>query len=77
MRGILKESGAHIGIGVTGIAGPGGGTPDKPVGLVYIGIGSKNGDIKVVKYNFYGNREQIKFSVANAALDNIRRLLIK
>lgn len=77
VRGILKESGAHIGIGVTGIAGPGGGTPDKPVGLVYIGIGSKNGDIKVVKYNFYGNREQIKFSVANAALDNIRRLLIK
>lgn len=77
VRGVLEVSGAQIGIGVTGIAGPGGGTPDKPVGLVYIGIGSKNDGIKVEKHNFHGNREQIKQSVANAALDSIRRLLIK
>ena len=76
VRGILSGSRAQIGIGVTGIAGPGGGTADKPVGLVYIGIGSKTGGVKVEKYNFHGSREQIKHSVANAALDGIRRLLI-
>lgn len=77
VKGILEKSGAEIGISVTGIAGPGGGTPNKPVGLVYIGIGQRNGEVKVQQYNFKGSREQIKRSVSSAALDSVRRLLLK
>jgi len=77
VRGILKESNADIGIGVTGIAGPGGGTTEKPVGLVFIGIGNREGYIKVDKHHFIGDRERIKQFVSSAALDNIRRLLLK
>ncbi len=66
--GIKKRSQADIGIATTGIAGPKGGTKDKPVGLVYIGIAtSKN--VSVKKYLFSGDRLQIKESTCNAALD--------
>lgn len=72
--GLLRKTGADIGIAVTGIAGPGGATPDKPIGLVYISVGSKD-DIDVRKYNFNGDRLRIKQSTAKAALDMARRQL--
>jgi nicotinamide-nucleotide amidase len=54
-------------VGVTGIAGPGGGTKEKPVGLVYIGIAGDD-VLEVVRHEFSGSRQAIKQSTANAAL---------
>jgi nicotinamide-nucleotide amidase len=64
---IRKRSNADIGVSTTGIAGPTGGTKDKPVGLVYIGVAtSKN--VKVKRFNFSGDRLGNKESTCNAAL---------
>ncbi len=70
--GIRRNTGADIGIGITGIAGPGGGTPEKPVGLVFVGIASKNG-VRVKKLNLKGSREKIRYAVCMNALDMARR----
>lgn len=61
-------------LAVTGIAGPGGGTATKPVGLVYISLAGKEHN-KVEMHRFKGAREQIKYSVSQAALDLLRRAL--
>ncbi len=71
-RGARGRSGADIAVAVTGIAGPGGGTPDKPVGLVYISICAK-GLHKAFKLNLNGSRENIRERVSLHALDLIRR----
>ncbi|MFW6120947.1 MAG: CinA family protein [Petrotogales bacterium] len=66
--GIKERSNVEIGISTTGVAGPTGGTKEKPVGLVYIGIaGSKN--VKVKKFIFSGDRIQNKENTCKAALD--------
>ena len=57
--GIRKVTGARLGIGVTGIAGPGGGTPEKPVGLVYIGIADEHGP-RQKEFRFLGDRDRIR-----------------
>lgn len=75
-EGILKTSGADIGLAVTGIAGPGGGSPEKPVGLAYIAIAAGNHVEVNCIYN-QGNRKRIKLSTANTALDLLRRKLLK
>jgi PncC family amidohydrolase len=64
-----------IGISVTGIAGPGGGMPHKPVGLVYIGLSAKGGDW-VWKFQWKGNRVENKTSSAEAALDLLMKYLV-
>ncbi len=64
VRKVLKTS---IGTGITGIAGPGGGSPEKPVGLVYISVSGEKGD-KVQKFNFSGSRTEIKNRSVDAAL---------
>ena len=56
-----------IGVSITGIAGPAGGTPEKPLGTVYIGISGPNGD-KVQKFRFNGARKEIKEKAVEAAL---------
>jgi len=66
-EGIRKKSNVDIGVSTTGIAGPTGGTDEKPVGLVYIAI-STSKDTTVRKYNFTGNRLQNKERACNAAL---------
>ena len=66
-NGIRNKSKADIGISTTGIAGPTGGSKEKPIGLVYIGISSSN-DTVVKKFQFSGNRLQNKESTCNAAL---------
>ncbi len=76
VKGIIETSGADIGVAVTGIAGPGGGSKDKPVGLVYIGIGDKRGSLCVKKYNLLGDRKRVQQSSASLALDSIRRALL-
>ncbi len=73
--GIRKRTGATLGVGVTGIAGPGGGTPEKPVGLVYIGIADERGAREKV-FRFVGDRDQIRQRATQAALDMVRRYFL-
>jgi nicotinamide-nucleotide amidase len=74
-EGIRRRCRSTYGVGVTGIAGPGGGTEEKPVGLVYIAI-SDGVQTEVVKKNFSGDRERIRFYASQQALDMIRRKLM-
>lgn len=74
--GIVKRSGSDIGIVTTGIAGPGGGTDEKPVGLVYIGLYYK-GKIKVYRQVFNGNREEVRIRATITALDKVRRAILQ
>lgn len=73
-EGALKHSKADIAVAVTGIAGPGGARPDKPVGLVYIGYGVKN-HIFVAEHHFEGDREAIRRKTAQAALKHVLDVL--
>ena len=66
-RGAAKEAQAQAAIAVTGIAGPGGGTPQKPVGLVYIGC-YVDGEVFVTQNHFQGSRMEIRVSTTEAAL---------
>jgi nicotinamide-nucleotide amidase len=74
-RGIRQRVGSSIGVGITGIAGPGGGTPEKPVGLVYIAVSDKQKTESLV-CNFRGDRERIRQWSAQQALDLVRRRLM-
>lgn len=74
--GIVQQSGADIGVSITGIAGPGGGTEAKPVGLVYIGLAA--GSYRETKeLRFVGDRNSIRILAAKSALDMLRRCLQK
>ena len=75
-RGIRERTQATFGIGVTGIAGPGGGTPEKPVGLVLIALADEK-DSQVVERRFPGDRERIRMWASFTALDMVRRKLMK
>jgi len=70
--GIRKRTGATYGIGVTGIAGPGGGTPEKPVGLVHIGLADEK-SARERAFRFPGDRDRIRMQATVAALDMLRR----
>ncbi len=72
--GIRARTGASIGVGITGIAGPGGGTPQKPVGTVAIAVSSPEAAI-VRTFSFVGPRGQVKFWATQAALDMVRRTI--
>lgn len=74
-EGIARTSGADIGLATTGIAGPDGGTPEKPVGLVYIAL-HDGGETKVKELRFAGKRNKIRERAAYAALDWLRRALL-
>jgi nicotinamide-nucleotide amidase len=75
-RGVRTAFHAALGLAVTGIAGPSGGSPAKPVGTVYIGLATPQGE-DVWHYIFHGNREEIKTLSAQTALDRLRRQLKK
>ena len=73
--GIRERTGATLGLGITGIAGPGGGTEAKPVGLVYIAVSdAQNTD--VLQRNFRGPRDRMRQWTAQQALDLVRRRLM-
>ena len=74
--GIKKISGADIGVAISGIAGPGGGTKEKPVGTVYFGVDYKNKKVFSRKYLFAGTRHEIKLISSEYMLDTIRKLII-
>lgn len=74
--GIAKEANTELSIATTGIAGPGGGTDEKPVGLVYIGVFVK-GNVIVKRLNLTGNREKIRRRATMNALNVLRLELLK
>lgn len=69
--GALAHSDADVAVAVTGIAGPDGGTPEKPVGTVFIAWADKNGAVKVAKKQFAGNRRQIRAQTVRGAIEGI------
>ncbi len=73
-QGIRTRSKADVGLSITGIAGPGGGTAHKPVGLVYVGLATSMGT-STKAFRFHGEREAIKLRSSQAALDVLRRWL--
>jgi len=73
--GIRRRTGATLGVGITGIAGPGGGTPEKPVGLVHIAIADERGP-RERAFRFPGDRERIRQHATQAALDMVRRYFL-
>ena len=73
--GIRRRTGATLGVGVTGIAGPGGATPEKPVGLVHIAIADEKGT-KERNFRFPGDRDRIRHQATQAALDMVRRYFL-
>ena len=74
-QGIRRRIGATLGIGITGIAGPSGGSPEKPVGLVYIALTDGNGT-RDRTLRFPGDRERIRWHASQTALDMLRRYFI-
>ena len=76
VRGAAEKAGADAAVSITGIAGPDGGTKEKPVGLVYIGCMVK-GKVKVEEYHFSGSRAKIRESVTAAALVQLRNCLLE
>ena len=70
--GVARALGADIGVGITGVAGPGGGTEDKPVGLVYISVWYK-GQHFTREMRSSNGRDRIRMQAASTALDLIRR----
>jgi len=73
--GIREECRASIGVGITGIAGPTGGTPEKPVGLVYVAVSDAK-HTEVIERQFPGDRERIRIYATQQALDLVRRFLM-
>jgi nicotinamide-nucleotide amidase len=73
--GVKEKLKTDIGVGITGIAGPDGGSTEKPVGLVYIGLSHGSSSL-CCRYVFYGSREIVRKKSAYAALDMVRRFIL-
>jgi competence/damage-inducible protein CinA-like protein len=73
--GVRERTRSSLSLGVTGIAGPGGGSPQKPVGTVAIALTGSNMPARVRLFSFFGGRPQVKFQASQAALDMVRRTL--
>jgi nicotinamide-nucleotide amidase len=73
-EGIRSRAGTNVGVGITGIAGPGGGTPEKPVGTVAIAVVADD-EVRVRTFQFVGGRDMVKFQAAQSAL-NMTRLMV-
>ena len=74
-RGARQRSGAALGVAITGIAGPAGGSAEKPVGLTWIGLATASGEMAQA-FRFLGDREQNRISAAHAALNLVRRTIM-
>jgi nicotinamide-nucleotide amidase len=75
-EGALHGSDADLAVAITGIAGPGGGTPEKPVGLVYFALAAKGAKTQTVERTLSPVRETFKYTASQIALDLVRRALI-
>jgi nicotinamide-nucleotide amidase len=76
VSGALVTSGASIAVAVTGIAGPGGGTPGKPVGTVWIGWKRRGGYPKAELFHFGGDREAVRRQTVEASLQGLLKLAV-
>ncbi len=76
-QGALEFSHADIAVSVTGIAGPTGGTPQKPVGLVYIGLANRDGAIFHYKCMFKGDRDDVRMQAVGEALKLLMSIIEK
>jgi nicotinamide-nucleotide amidase len=74
-EGARRIADTYIGVGITGIAGPAGGTPEKPVGLVFVAISGVGGNA-VTRSIFPGGRERVRYQATQAALEMLRRALL-
>lgn len=74
-KGARLKSGSHIAVSITGIAGPGGGTAEKPVGLVYIAISDKNGE-DYRQLNLSGNRDEVRAQTCDKVFELIKERLV-
>jgi nicotinamide-nucleotide amidase len=74
-KGIRQVTGANVCVGITGIAGPGGGTPEKPVGTVAVAVLAGDAPARVRTFSLPGGRAQVKFFATQGALDMVRRAL--
>ena len=72
--GARDALGADVAVAVTGIAGPGGGTADKPVGLVWVGVATQD-DATAHRHNFNGDRDAVRAATVEAALGHLHRAL--
>lgn len=75
VSGALARYGASVAVAVTGVAGPSGGTPDKPVGTVWVGWKRRGGYARAELFHFDGDREAVRRQTVAAALDGVRRIL--
>lgn len=75
-QGIREYANSDLGVSITGIAGPTGGSREKPVGLVYIGLATPEG-IEAIKFQFHGGRDSVRQLSVQAALDCVRRYMLK
>jgi nicotinamide-nucleotide amidase len=75
VSGAFLHSGASIAVAVTGIAGPGGGTPDKPVGMVWIGWKRRGGYPRAEVFHFHGDREAVRRQTVAAALAGLQGMV--
>ena len=75
-EGIREKTRAAVAVGITGIAGPSGGTPEKPVGTVAVAVIAPGGAARVRTFLFPGGRVQVRFSATQTALDMVRRVLL-
>ncbi|MCC8169805.1 MAG: CinA family protein [Oscillospiraceae bacterium] len=73
-EGIRAHTGADIGVGITGIAGPGGGTPEKPVGTVFVGLAA-DGKSEVLELHLDGNRERVREQTCRSAFEAVGKLI--
>lgn len=73
-EGVRRRLGTELGVGITGLAGPGGGTPEKPVGLVFIAVSGSHG-VDVRRFRFSGDRRAVKGQAAEAALAMLEEYL--
>lgn len=74
-EGIRRRSSAALGLGITGIAGPGGGTPEKPVGLVHIAL-ANGAATQGRRFHFPGDRDMVRWQASQMALDMVRRYFL-
>jgi len=74
-EGVRARTGVDVAVAITGIAGPGGGTPAKPVGTVVVAVLAPGQPAYVRTYSFIGGRALVKFQATQAALDRVRRML--
>lgn len=76
VRGVVKQSGAQLAVSVSGIAGPGGGSDEKPVGTVWFGF-YREGEVRNVKYSFDGDRQAVRSQAVAVAIEKLHDWLVE